>query len=119
MSFNLLLDGIPGSPISGDNYIDDAVQRQILAALAILLVDLDALLLLFRLRDLMERLICICTYTSSNVHQVHGSGSRDVKPFLMGVETRNIFWGDYQLFDTNILCFDASNFSNLMVSIGS
>ena len=32
----------------------------------------------------------------------------------MGVETRNIFWGDYQLFDTNILCFDASNFSNLI-----
>ena len=30
-----------------------------------------------------------------------------------------IFWGDYQLFDTNILCFDASNFSNLMVRIGS
>ena len=31
----------------------------------------------------------------------------------------NIFWGDYQLFDTNILCFDASTFSNLMVRIGS
>ena len=42
-----------------------------------------------------------------------------VRPFLMGVERRNIFWGDYQLFDTNILCFDASNFSNLMVRIGS
>ena len=25
----------------------------------------------------------------------------------MDVETRNIFWGNYQLFDTNILCFDA------------
>ena len=25
----------------------------------------------------------------------------------MGVERRNIFWGDYQLFDTNITCFDA------------
>ena len=25
----------------------------------------------------------------------------------MGVETRNILWGDYQLFDTNILCFDS------------
>ena len=43
----------------------------------------------------------------------------ELRPFLVGVETRNIFWGDYQLFDTNILCFDASNFSNLMVSIGS
>ena len=42
-----------------------------------------------------------------------------LRPFLVGVETWNIFWGDYQLFDTNILCFDASNFSNLMVSIGS
>ena len=28
----------------------------------------------------------------------------------MGVETQNIFWGDYQLFDTNILCFDAIQF---------
>ena len=45
--------------------------------------------------------------------------STSVRPFLIGVETQNIFWGDYQLFDTNILCFDATNFSNLMVSVGS
>ena len=68
--------------ISGENYVNDAEERHILPALAILLVDLDALLLLFRLRDLIERLICICTYTSSNVHHIHvhlhGSGSRDV-----------------------------------------
>ena len=40
-----------------------------------------------------------------------------VRPFLMGVETQNIFWAYYQLFDTNIPCFEASNFSNLMVTL--
>ena len=56
---------------------------------------------------------------SSLVVLVFWAGSRHTDFIRMGVETRNIFWGDYQLFDTNILCFDASNFSNLMVSIGS
>ena len=53
------------------------------------------------------------------VHELRWQRIFRIRPFLMGVETRNIFWGDYQLFDTNIMCFDASNFSNLSVSIGS
>ena len=40
-----------------------------------------------------------------------------VRPFLMGVEKQNIFWAFYQLLDTDILYFEPSNFSNLMVTL--
>ena len=47
------------------------------------------------------------------IFRVSGTIRNGLRPFLMGVKTRNIWGGDYQLLDTNIRCFDTSNFSNI------